>query len=342
MNWHETAWTTARLRVRTGWAAALCLFFWLFVAGALPGYAQTYVEVHRRDPFLIQSLLQAEAGDFLGDGRTGLALSGRNYETNEVYVYVLYWNGAEFAVTWRSPNLWEQASHVAIAAGDFTGAGVAQIAVLTDERLRLFQWDGTDIVQVHEQPGVGAPAEIGVVRHPQHPYDLIAVSRRHGVDTDFTPLKGLELLGWLGGRFRPLWETETIGRVRALTAGDLTGNGSSELVVDVGNGMGPGAVQVWTWQDGAYRRIEDTPFRPVPAFGLTTADDGKLLIAADDRGRVAVYQLNGGLRLLGETPSLGWAVASAAAGDFFGDGGVQAVVIGYPSRLHVVTIVEGS
>ncbi len=93
MNWHETAWTTARLRVRTGWAAALCLFFWLFVAGALPGYAQTYVEVHRRDPFLMQSLLQAEAGDFLGDGRTGLALSGRNYETNEVYVYVLYWNG---------------------------------------------------------------------------------------------------------------------------------------------------------------------------------------------------------------------------------------------------------
>ena len=191
---------------------------------------------------------------------------------------------------------------------------------------------------IHEQPGLGAPAEIGVVRHPNHPYDLIAVARRHGVDLDYTPRKGLELIGWLGGRFRPLWETETIGRVRSLTGGDLTGNGFSEIILDVGNGMGPGALEVWAWQDGAYRRIEDAPFRSVPAFGLATAAEGRLLIAADDRGRVAVYDLNGRLRLLGESTSLGWAVASAAAGDFFGDGGVQAVVIGYPSRLHVVRI----
>lgn len=291
----------------------------------------------------MQALLQAEAGDFLGDGRTGLVVSGRNYEANEAFAYVLYWDGTQFATVWKSDNLWEQASHVAIAAGDFTGVGRTQLAVLTDERLRLFQWNGAAMVEVHQQPGVGAPAEIGTVRHPDHSYDLIAVTRRHGVDLDYTPRKGIELIGWLGGRFRPLWETDTVGRVRALTSGDLTGNGASEIVVDVGNGMGPGTLQVWTWQDGTYRRLEEAPFRSVPAFGLATAEDGRLLIAADDRGRVAVYRLNGGLKLMGEsTSSLGWAVASAAAGDFFGDGGVQAVVLGYPNRLHVVQIVEGS
>lgn len=322
--------------------AAVLVVLVFFVAGAWPARAREYPEVHRRDSFLLQAFLQAQAGDFLGDGRTGLAVSGRNYETNEAYVYVLYWNGTEFEVAWRSPNLWEQASHVAMAAGDFTGAGVTQIAVLTEAKLRLFQWSGEEFVQVYEQPGVGAPAEIGVVRHPNHPYDLIALSRRHGVDLDYTPRKGIELVGWLGGRFRPLWETETIGRIRSLTGADLTGDGYSEIVADVGRGMGPGEVQVWAWEDGAYRRLLAAPFRAAPVFGLTTAADGKLLVAADDRGRVSVYRYDDGLTLLGESASLGWAVVSAAAGDFFDDGGVQVVVLGYPSRLHVVEISKGT
>lgn len=322
---------------------AACIFLAVLsmVASVFPAGAQDYKEVHRRDEFLMQALLQAEAGDFIGDGRLGLVVSGRNYEANEAFIYLLYWTGSEFSPVWRSDNLYEPASHISIAAGDFTGAGRTQVAVLTDERLRLFQWDGAEMVLAHEQPGLGAPAEIGVVRHPNHPHDLIAVTRRHGVDVDYTPRKGIELIGWLSGRFRPLWETDTIGRVRALTGGDLNGNGFSELIVDVGNGMGPGAVQVWTWDGDKYRRVQDAPFRSVPAFGLTTAADGRLLIAADDRGRVAVYRMQSDLELLGESGYLGWAVVSAAAGDFFGDGGVQVVVIGYPSRLHVVEISEG-
>jgi len=98
---------------------------------------------------------------------------------------------------------------------------------------------------------------------------------------------------------------------------------------------------LWTWQDGAYRRVLAQLFRPAPVFGLATAEGGRLLVAADDRGRVSVYRYDGGLQLVGESVPLGWAVASAAAGDFFGDGGLQVVVLGYPSRLHVVRILEG-
>lgn len=335
---------TGRERARAAYWRVGRALAWVWLAAALaawPAVAAEFPEVHRRESFLLQVLLQAQAGDFLGDGRTGLAVSGRNYETNEAYVYVLYWNGEEFAPVWRSPNLWEQASHVAIAAGDFTGAGVAQIAVLTESRLRLFQWNGTTFALVHEQPGVGAPEEIGVVRHPDHPYDLIAVARLHSVDAVYTPQKGVELLGWLAGRFRPLWETEAMGRIRSLAGGNLTGSGFFDIVADVGAARNPGEVQLWTWQDGAYRRVLAQPFRPAPVFGLATAEGGRLLVAADDRGRVSVYRYDGGLQLVGESVPLGWAVASAAAGDFFGDGGLQVVVLGYPSRLHVVRILEG-
>src|SRR5690606_40130476 len=75
---------TAARRVLLALAAVLAAVS-AAVAGPPPAAAQNGVfpEVYRRESFLMQALLQAEAGDFLGDGRTGLAVSGRNYETNE-------------------------------------------------------------------------------------------------------------------------------------------------------------------------------------------------------------------------------------------------------------------
>src|SRR5690606_36282942 len=115
----------------------------------------------------------------------------------------------------------------------------------------------------------------------------------------------------------------------------------SEMIVEVGNNMTPGSVQMWAWRGGASRRLEDAPLRSAPAFGLATAGGGRLLGVADHPGRAVVFEIGDRMTLVGEAARLGWAVGSAAAGDFFGDGGVQAVVIGYPSRLHVVQIVEG-
>lgn len=287
----------------------------------------------------MQVILQAVAGDFMGDGRTGLILSGRNYEAREAYVYLLYWNGRTFAPVWRSDNLWESASHIAIAAGDFTGAGRSQLAVLTASRARLFQWNGEGMDVIYDGPGIGAPAEIGVIRHPEHPHDLIALARRHGVE-QFMPRKGIELFGWQEGRLRSMWETPTIGRIRAIASGNWSGAGRYDFVLDVGDGTSAGTAQVWSWNGKGYVQSYSGPLRPAPTFGLTTAriDQKDVVIAADDRGYVSVYDFQNGLPLLGQSPALGWALVSAAAGDFFGDGGTQAVIIGYPSRLHVVEL----
>ncbi|HEY8417342.1 MAG TPA: hypothetical protein VIK93_04835 [Limnochordales bacterium] len=286
----------------------------------------------------MQTLLQVAAGDVTGEGRAQLVLSGRNYESQENYIYVLRWTGRRFEVVWQSPNLWEPVSHLAVAVGDFTGLGRAQIAVLTRTRLRLFAWQDGRMQLIHEEAGWGAPEEIGVVRHPHHPYDLIAMSRQHAVE-DNVPQKGVELLGWRNGRFRLLWETPTIGRVRAITGGDLNGDGVWELVVEEGTGRNPGDIQVWTWGAAGYERLHEETLREAPAFALSAVPSGArhLLAVADDRGRAAVYRLTSAFELLAESGrSLGWAVASVAAADFLGNGGLQLAVVGYPSRLHVV------
>jgi len=327
------------------WAAAL---FVLLALGAVPlaraaGAARDLPEVYRQDGFLMQVLLAAAAGDVTGEGKSQLVLSGRNYETQENYVFLLRWNGRHFDVLWQSPNLWEPVSHLAMAVGDFTGAGTDQIAVLTRTRLRLFAWRDGQMQLIHEEAGWGAPEEIGVVRHPDHPHDLIAVSRQHAIADDL-PQKGVELLGWRNGRFRLLWETPTMGRVRAITGGDLNGDGAWELVVEIGAGTKPGQVQVWGWRQGRYVLLDAEPLRPAPVFAAATvpAGTGHLLAVADDRGRGAVYRWGSGFELLAETSrGLGWAVGSAAAGDFFGDGSRQLVVVGYPSRLHVLQLEAG-
>ncbi|MBO8141759.1 MAG: hypothetical protein H0Z37_06200 [Firmicutes bacterium] len=313
--------------------ALACLRAWAGTAAfALP-------EVYRQDPFLAQVLLQAVAADFTGEGRSQLAISGRNYERQEVFVYIVRWSGQRFMPVWRSGNLWEPASHVAIAAGDFTGSGRAQLAVLTRTRLLLFEWQDGKMAVVHEQAGPGAPEEIGVARHPEHPHDLLAISRQHGVEGDI-PQKSIELWGYRRGRFRPLWETPAIGRVRAVTGADVTGDGVWELLVEVGELVRPGTVQVWQWRSGRYALLISEPLRPAVAFGLAAAgsDAGPVVVVADNRGRSAAYRLNGGFELLGESGSLGWGVTSAAVADFFGDGGLQAAVIGYPSRLHLLAV----
>lgn len=303
--------------------------------------AATFPQVHRQEQFLMQVLLQAVAGDFTGDGRTGLVVSGRNYESREAFAHLLYWDGNAFKTVWRSDNLWEAASHIAIAAGNFTGADRSQLAVLTDNQLRIFQWNGSAMAVVYDGPGVGAPAEIGVIGHPDHPYDLIAVSRRRDVERHM-PRKTVELIGWRDGRFQALWETPIIGRVRAIASGAWNGGDRHHLVVDVGDTTSPGTVEVWSWNVNAraYVRTFQGPLRDSPTFGLATTRiaDRDVLVAAEDRGYVTVYGFETRMPLLGQSSSLGWAVVSAAAGDFFGNGRGQAVVIGYPSRLHVVEL----
>src|SRR5690625_1466984 len=128
------------------------------------GAATIYPQVYRQDEFLMQALLQTAAGDFFGDGRTGVAVSGRNYEAKEAFVHLVYWDGQRFHSVWRSDNVWEEASHVAIAAGDFRGTGRVQLAVMTVEKTRLFQWDDGTMALVYEGAGLEPSAEVGVVR----------------------------------------------------------------------------------------------------------------------------------------------------------------------------------
>ncbi|REJ35707.1 MAG: hypothetical protein DIU82_06885 [Bacillota bacterium] len=322
--------------------AALVLFLALgLAAAAVPASAvQVLAEVHRHERFLMQALLQAAAGDVTGAGRTELVVSGRNYETQENYVFLLHWADGEFQILWQSPNLWEPVSHLAMAVGDFTGMGRAQIAVLTRTKLRLFAWRDGRMQLIHEEPGWGAPEEIGVVRHPDHPYDLIAISQQHTVE-QYVPQKGVELLGWRNGRFRLLWETPTMGRVRAIAGGDVNGDGRWELIVETGVGNSPGTVQVWRWGQGGYEPAGGEALRQAPVFALAAAQDGDrhLVALADDRGRAALYRFGSGFQLTAENSrSLGWAVTSVAAGDFIGDGTLQLVVLGYPSRLHVLQL----
>ncbi|OUM92845.1 MAG: hypothetical protein BAA04_10310 [Firmicutes bacterium ZCTH02-B6] len=326
---------------RTSALAGLVLL--LFVAAAVPAAASTvqdFIEIYRQEPFLMQALLQAAAGDVTGAGRTELVVSGRNYETQENYVFLLRWQGGGFRVLWQSPNLWEPVSHLAIAVGDFTGMGRAQIAVLTRTKLRLFAWRDGGMHLIHEEPGWGAPEEIGVVRHPDHPYDLIAISRQQTVE-DHIPQKVIELLGWRSGRFRLLWETPTIGRVRAIAGGDVNGDGRWELVVETGVGNGAGTVHVWRWGPGGYEAAGRADLRAAPVFALAAAQDGDrhLVVVADDRGRAGLYRFASGFEPVAETTrGLGWAVSSAAAGDFLANGTLQLVVLGYPSRLHVLQL----
>jgi hypothetical protein len=294
---------------------ALCLI--VLVAMPAWGYEIRWQE----DNFPMDSLLQVCAVDLTGDGEDELLVLGRNYELREVFLQVLEWNGQEFITIGKSENLFGTGGHYTMAVGRFRGENL-EILILSGDRAVIHQWLEDGLVKVWEGKSPGEAGAIGTLRGSP---DLLVITDVREVRPD-TLVEGLSAFSWTAAGWRKVGETAPIGRIRALAAGD------AEIAIEVGQATKPGRVQIWRW-DGEFRQLSSSALRQCPVFALALGPAS--LITADDRGRVAVYDLDQGKpKLKGEGPHLGWALVSVTPVSLrHGDG---LVVAGYPSRLYLL------
>ncbi|NLN16044.1 MAG: hypothetical protein GX182_01855 [Firmicutes bacterium] len=294
---------------------ALCLTMLL----AMPAWG--YEIRWQEDNFPMDSLLQVCAVDLTGDGQDELLILGRNYELREVFLQVLGWNGGEFITLGRSENLFGAGGHYTMAVGRFQSEDL-EIIILNGDRAIIHKWLEDSLVKVWEGKSPGEAGAVGTLRGSP---DLLVITDVREVRLD-TLVEGMTSFSWTGQGWRKEGETPPIGRIRALAAE------GGEIAIEVGPATKPGKVQIWRW-DGEFRQLSSSALCNCPVFALALGPAS--LITADDRGRVAAYDLDQGKPKLRQGgPHLGWALVSVTRLSLHDGDGL--VVAGYPSRLYLL------
>jgi len=312
-------------------------FIVVFLLFSTPAFGKRIL--WQAEGYLLEAILQVEAMDVDGDGRDELIVLGRNYEAREVFIYTLTWSGSEWLVLWKSPNLYETASPVAIAVGNFRGQGVELVA-LTNTFYRLYQWSSQGFVEVWH----GAnpfPVRLAVGVSVSGPQDYL-VRTKLARQTDWTVFDQLVLLVWQEGKgFVQVASSAEIGHVRGITAVDLEPDGAMEVVVEKGDVMASGEVQVWQIRDNArFQRTYATTLSSSPIFALGGGEflGRPVLVVGDNTGRVNTYGFTGGqLSVTGDQLRVGYGLVWAAVGRFTGNPNNEIALVRYPAELMLIT-----
>lgn len=292
--------------------------------------------------FLYESWFKVEAADLLGTGASQLVVLGRDYLDGRLAVQLLAWEGEKPVSKWESPNLLPEGPAM-ISCGRPLPGGTPMLLVLTQAHLYLYTVQDEKMILTSQFKHALSPVELSVADLDGDGRDELLVVRlgqrrptydEHVVEVYRLTEEGLVKLGGSG----------LLGPVRALTAGDLDGDGCAEVVIDAGLSSRAGVCTVLGWdreKQALVPRLQVDGLLETMAFGLTVApgDPGPLLYTADGWGRLNRFYLTSGQLIpAGEYYSFPKGLVGVAVGDLDGDGQEEIMVVGHPNNLYVVSL----
>ncbi|NLC53254.1 MAG: VCBS repeat-containing protein [Firmicutes bacterium] len=292
--------------------------------------------------FLYEAWFKVEATDLMGTGASQLVVLGRDYMEGRLSAQLLAWEGEGLTSKWESPNLLTEGP-VMVSMGRPLPGGEPMLIVLTQAHLYLYTCQNEKIILTSQYKHTLSPAELSVADLDGDGQDELLIVRlgqrqptydENVVEVYRLAEDGLVMMGRSG----------LLGQIRALTAGDLDGDGCAEVVTDTGLSSRAGVFTVLGWD--AQKRELVTRLRvegllATMAFGMTIAagGDGPLLYTADGWGRLnRFYLANDQLIPASEHYSFPNGLVGIAVGDLNGDGHTEIVVVGHPNNLFLVSL----
>ena len=260
------------------------------------------------------------AGDFDGDGRLDLAVAELDlYPAATGTVAILLGNGDG---TFRSPVPNEVPAAEGVAAGDFTGDGHLDLAVVNgwtnNISILLGNGDGTFQPAVTYSAGIGPGAIVAADFNGDGRLDLAV--------TDFYSNEVSILLGNGDGTFQPAVEYPAGTGPGGIVAGNFTGDGHLDLAV---GDSGSNSVAILPGNgDGTFQPPLESAAGP-GLWGIVAGDftgDGKLDLVVPEQDEIQLLLGNGNGTFQPPITVAAGLSGALVAGDFAGNGKLDLAV----------------
>lgn len=191
--------------------------------------------------------------DVTGSGQPSLVVGGGG--AGAAYVYRRGQGG--WALVGRTGYLWNPVTSVATA--EVTAPGRHDVLVTgADGRAHLFQWAFGEFQLRWQSPPEGAVSALTADLTGDGRAEVIAWRREGHVG----------VWQWRGDGLELVWENYPWGLITALAAGDVDGDGLSDIVLTTSQGL----LYAFGWQDGEYRlkRHINLPSSPFTLLAVRT------------------------------------------------------------------------
>ncbi|MCL6589131.1 MAG: VCBS repeat-containing protein [Firmicutes bacterium] len=282
-------------------------------------------------------------GDLDHDQTPDLILTGQNHETREFFIYWLTvnsdWNPI---IRWQSPNLFEEKSIWWVATGRFT-ADQEQLLAVSNTQLLLYQREKDSFRLIKQAPCQMAPLNLASGDLDGNGRFELAIAQIGQITQQIYNCK-IQIWSYNDTEEKFIQKSESglIGNIRGLSAGDLDGDGISEIVVDEGVRFQSGNIHVLKWKDNLIKEefcLKKAIKGAVYAMSIGAFPEGNRLVTGSSSGKVNFLAWNNqALILLKPEISFQNELISIAAGDLNLDHIPELVITGYPQILTLMGI----
>lgn len=321
------------------WIAFAVLVMVMQIAATSPGFNLEFQDDH----FLVEGIFQTQALE--SADAPEFIVSGKNYTGRDMYLYLLT-VGPDFkpAIQWQSENLFEERSTLGVTVGKFT-APERQILAISQTNFYLYQF-------TKEKPFLAIQG--------RHKLDALNIASADlngdGRDELITAVVGqvtntsyqcrVRVWKFENNQFALIAQSGLMGNIRSLTAGDLDGDGSVEIVVEEGLRAASGNLHILSLTNNN-QFVEEYNLKKATqsaAYGIKIRSfpEGIRLIAATANGKINFFKWsNRQLVPTGAELSFSSGLVDADALDLNGDLLPELLIICYPQRFLILRNLGG-
>ncbi|HYH02767.1 MAG TPA: VCBS repeat-containing protein [Bacillota bacterium] len=318
------------------WLVCVVLLIVIQIAASPASYKTVFNETK----FQLESILQVLAVDADTDQQKEILVTGKNYVDRELFIYCLDFKpGFTPVVKWRSDNLFEERSIIWTALGNF-GQGGQQLLVLTTKWIYLYRVTPENLQLIQQIGNETEPLAVAVADMDGDGFSEL-LTAKVGAVTAKAYNCVLEIWKFQDNKFNKVHQSDLLGNIRSLTAGDLDNDGITEIVAEEGLRLDTGNIHVYNFKED--RLVEKTQFKlanngAVYAMKIREFPDGKRLLTGSTKGKINQLGLSDGQVFTGLPElSLKSSIVDIEAADLNDDGKPELITASYPSKLTILS-----